>query len=211
MNDHEKNEDSKNMLADAWPGPLEPDEVADLTILGDLLADPSTWAEPRAGLEDDVVRAVVESGRSQPSRRLRRSWLAASAAVAASIAIVVGVAASQQRGPQADFAARLSATKLAPAAQATAAIEHEDAGFRVYLDAHALPRLGVNEYYEAWLKNAAGTSVPVGTFSSGEGHVILWSGVSPEAFPTMTVTIEAADNNQASSGRVVLAGGVHGR
>src|SRR5438874_13534471 len=55
MNDHEKNEDSKNMLADAWPGPLEPDETADLTLLADLLADPSTWAEPRAGLEDEVV------------------------------------------------------------------------------------------------------------------------------------------------------------
>ena len=210
MNDHEKNEDSKKMLADAWPGPLEREETADLTLLADLLADPATWAEPRAGLEDDVVSAVVESRRSHPSRRLRRSWLAASAAVAASIAIVAGIATTQG-GAHADYAARLNATSLAPTARATAALEREDAGFRVDLDAHALPRLAAAEYYQAWLKNAGGTSVPIGTFSSGEGHVTLWSGVSPETFSTMTVTIEAADNNQASSGRVVLAGGVHRR
>jgi len=208
MNGYEKNEDSKKMFTDAWPESLDPDETADLTLLADLLADPSTWAEPRAGLEDDVVQAVAESEGTHSSRRLKRSWLVASAAVAASLAIVAGVA-STQRSPQNDFAARLSATSLAPGARATAAIRPEDAGFRVYLDAHALPRLGATEYYEAWLKNGTDTGVPIGTFSSGEGDVTLWSGVSPAAFSTITVTIEQADNNQASSGRVVLAGGVH--
>ena len=59
------------------------------------------------------------------------------------------------------------------------------------------------------MKNAAGTLVPIGTFSSSDGRVTLWSGVSPDDFPTMTVTIEAADNDQASSGRRVLVGEVH--
>jgi hypothetical protein len=36
--------------------------------------------------------------------------------------------------------------------------------------------------------------------------VTLWAGVSPVDFPTLTVTIEAADGNQASSGRRVLLG-----
>jgi hypothetical protein len=36
--------------------------------------------------------------------------------------------------------------------------------------------------------------------------VTLWAGVSPEDFPTFTVTEERADGDQASSGRVVLTG-----
>jgi hypothetical protein len=56
------------------------------------------------------------------------------------------------------------------------------------------------------LKNAAGTLVPIGTFSSSDGHVTLWSGVSPKDFPTITVTIESPDNDQESSGRRVLVG-----
>ena len=42
--------------------PLVPSEATEISLLADLLADPSTWAEPRAGLEDDVVRAVVDAG-----------------------------------------------------------------------------------------------------------------------------------------------------
>jgi Anti-sigma-K factor rskA len=65
------------------------------------------------------------------------------------------------------------------------------------------------EYYQAWLKNAAGALVPIGTFSSADASITLWSGVSPRDFPTITVTIESADNHQASSGRRVLVGEVH--
>ena len=65
------------------------------------------------------------------------------------------------------------------------------------------------EYYQAWLKNSAGTLVPIGTFSSSDGRVTLWSGVSPKDFPAISVTIEAADGNQASSGNRVLVGEVH--
>src|SRR5436305_1095044 len=62
--------------------------------------------------------------------------------------------------------------------------------------------------YQAWLKNADGPSVRTGTFSSSNDRVELWSGVSPAQFPTMTITVEATDNDQTSSGRVVLAGPV---
>ena len=97
------------------------------------------------------------------------------------------------------------------AARASVAITHNDAGFRVSLDAHGLPQLDAGEYYQAWLKNAKGISVPIGTFSSSDDRVALWSGVSPAAFPTITVTREKADNDQASSGLVVLAGNVRSR
>ena len=61
---------------------------------------------------------------------------------------------------------------------------------------------------KAWLKDAAGTLVPIGTFSSSDAQVTLWSGVSPATYSTLTVTIEAPDNNQGSSGKVVLRGDV---
>ena len=76
------------------------------------------------------------------------------------------------------------------------------------LDAAGLPKLPAGEYYQAWLKNAAGTLVPIGTFSSSDGKVTLWSGVSPKEFSTISVTIEAADGDQGSSGRRVLTGDV---
>ena len=77
------------------------------------------------------------------------------------------------------------------------------------LDARGLPTLPAGEYYQAWLKNAEGILVPIGTFSSSGGKVTLWSGVSPQEFPTISVTIEAADGDQGSSGRRVLTGSVH--
>ena len=77
------------------------------------------------------------------------------------------------------------------------------------LDARGLPKLPAGEYYQAWLKNAAGTLVPIGTFSSSDGRVTLWSGVSPKDFRVISVTIEAADGDQGSSGHRVLVGEVH--
>jgi hypothetical protein len=103
----------------------------------------------------------------------------------------------------------LAPTELAPTARASAVITRNEAGFRITLDAHGLPSAPAGEYYQAWLKNAAGESVPVGTFSSSDGQVTLWSGVSPKDFPTLSVTIETAGTSQVSSGRRVLAGEMH--
>ena len=49
--------------------------------------------------------------------------------------------------------------------------------------------------------------MPVGTFNEGQS-VTLWAGVSPVDFPTLTVTREEADGDQASSGEKVLVGTV---
>jgi len=56
-------------------------------------------------------------------------------------------------------------------------------------------------------RNDAGTLVPIGTFNEGQ-DVTLWAGVSPVDFPTLTVTREEADGDQASSGEKVLVGTV---
>ena len=51
--------------------------------------------------------------------------------------------------------------------------------------------------------------MPIGTFSSSQDYVTLWAGASPDDFPIICVTVEAADNNQASSGQTVLVGQLH--
>ncbi|MCU1345563.1 MAG: hypothetical protein JWL70_1829, partial [Acidimicrobiia bacterium] len=129
-------------------------------------------------------------------------------AAAAIIVLVVGAVILTRGTTKVDYRSELAASALAPGAKATVKITREDGGFRIYLDAEGLPPLPPGQFYEAWLKNSAATLVPVGTFSSSESDITLWSGVSPSDFPTLTVTIEATDNQQASSGRVVLAGPV---
>jgi Anti-sigma-K factor rskA len=223
MTDRPTNDEREAMIAGDRAGALEPNEATELSLLADLLADPSTWAEPNAGLEDAVVRAVADaepaSTTAAPStasgarrrasprrRRLVLSVAAAAAAVAMVVATVVLVTGGGGASP--DYQAALRATGAASGAHASADITHTAAGFRVGLDAHGLPHLRTGEYYQAWLRNAAGTLVPIGTFSSSDGHVTLWSGVSPKNFPTITVTIESSDNDQASSGRRVLVGDI---
>jgi len=217
MTERLTNEERQALITDGRTRALEPDEAADLALLTDLLAQPSTWAEPADGLEDAVVHAVEEAepagtgspasatNRRSAARRNRRVVVSAvAAAVAAAIVVAAVALTGGEAGP--DYSAELRATAVAPGAHASAAIRHTDAGFRVTLDARGLPRLEPGEYYQAWLKNSEDTLVPIGTFSSSDGPVTLWSGVSPRDFPTLTVTIEAQDNNQTSSGQRVLIG-----
>ena len=96
---------------------------------------------------------------------------------------------------------------LAPGADGGATLTKTSSGWRIELDATGLPRLDAGRFYEAWLKNEAGTLVPVGTFNEGQ-DVTLWAGVSPIDFATLTVTREQADGDQASSGEKVLVGTV---
>jgi len=188
----------------------------DLELLDDLLAHPSTWAEAPPDLEDVVVWAVADAAAPMatssrmPHRRRRVASLFAVAAMVA-VAVVIGSVVLIGSSTKVDYAGKLRATGLAPGAHASVAITRTDAGFRVRLDARRLPPLEHGEFYEAWMKDPAGTLVPIGTFSSSDGRVTLWSGVSPDDFPTLTITIEPSDNNQASSGQRVLMGDVHRR
>jgi anti-sigma-K factor RskA len=214
MNDRPTHEEREALIAGERAGTLDPSEAEELALLADLLADPSTWSEPRAGLEDAVVQAVAQAPSSRARRgRTSRRWRIAAGAVAAAAAIggVLGivVATTGTTGPQ--YEAALQGTPLAPGAHGAAGIVKEDAGYRVTLDASGLPLLRGGSFYQAWLKDARGTLVPIGTFSSSNGKLTLWSGVSPDRFTTFTVTVERADGNQASSGRRVLAGPVRPR
>jgi hypothetical protein len=193
---------------------LDPYERRALDATRSLLADPTLWEEPPAGLEADVVAAItgqvgVATIEANHERRLlgRRRLLAAAAAVL--LVLAVGTAALrpwQSRGSSAQhFAMSLHATPLAAHATGSASLTKTHSGWHIVLHATGLTHLDNGRFYQAWLKSAAGTLVPVGTFNDGR-NVTLWAGVSPVDFPTLTITIEATDGNQASSGRRVLVG-----
>jgi hypothetical protein len=126
--------------------------------------------------------------------------------VAAGLAVVVGSVMATRGGSTPDFEGELAATELSPGAAGSVEIGRNGGGFRVTLDATGLPALPSGRFYQAWLKDRQGTLVPIGTFSSSDETVTLWSGVSPEELPLLTVTVEERDGDQASSGQVVLAG-----
>jgi anti-sigma-K factor RskA len=154
------------------------------------------------------LRAQIERQRRTrrsrvPSRPFALGTAAAAAlAVAAVAVLVIGSGTSQQQ-----FHAALAGTDLAPAATGAATLTKTTSGWRIDFDATGLPRLDQGRFYEAWLRNAAGVLVPVGTFNEGR-KVTLWAGVSPKDFPTLTVTRERADGDQSSSGEKVLVGTV---
>ena len=150
------------------------------------------------------LRARVEAQRRR--RRAPRQQLALAAAAAAAVgALAVGMVAFGPSAGGTRFYAALAATELAPGAGGEATLTKTSSGWRIELDATGLPRLDGGRFYEAWLKNAAGVLVPVGTFNEGR-DVTLWAGVAPKDFTTLTVTRERADGDQGSSGEKVLVG-----
>jgi hypothetical protein len=183
---------------------LTPGERAELERVRHVLADPAVWMEPAPELQEAVVAAIAQEARAGRQRRRIRY---AVAGVAATFLLAAGVTVGTQanRAEPVEFAASLSGTELAPDAVGDVTLTKTPGGWKIRLNATGLPRRADGEFYEAWLKDDAGLLVPIGTFN--EGHdVTLWSGVGPTTFPTLTVTREAADGDQASSGQVVLMG-----
>ena len=209
--------------------PAEALDEADRVALDDLrglLADRDLWASPSDGLQDRVVAAIgQEAGARAPTavrpataarparlRRQRTRWLPALVAVAAVLLVAVLAGTALLRSDHGGGTRRYVALAAVggSGASGSATLTRTDAGWRIELHAQGLARLDDDTYYEAWLKKDDGVLVPIGTFNQG-GDLTLWAGVSPAEYTTFTVTAEAADGNQASSGRQVLAGAVTDR
>jgi anti-sigma-K factor RskA len=155
-----------------------------------------------------ALRARIEAQRRVRRAPVSRPFVLVGAAATAALIVVIGVVVFRS-GPSAQrFHAALAPTALAPGAQGTATLTKTSSGWRIELDATGLRRLEHGRFYEAWLRNAAGVLVPVGTFNEGT-NVTLWAGVPPTDFEALTVTRERADGNQASSGEKVLVGPVN--
>lgn len=183
---------------------LTPGERAELERVRHVLADPAVWMEPAPDLQEAVVAAIAQEARAGRQRRRIRF---AVAGVAATVLLAAGVTVGLQanRAEPVEFAASLSGTELAPDAAGDVTLTKTSSGWKIRLNATGLLRRADGEFYEAWLKDDAGLLVPIGTFNDGH-DVTLWSGVGPTTFPTLTVTREVADGDQASSGQVVLMG-----
>jgi hypothetical protein len=179
-------------------------ERAEIERVQRVLADPAVWAAPSPDLQERVVAAVAkEVGTGRRLRRIRYSVVAVAAAGVLAVSVAVGLQVTRDEPVQ--FAASLTGTRLAPDATANVTLTKTDSGWKIELHATGLPRRTDGEFYQGWLKGDAGLLVPIGTFNEGT-DVTLWSGVGPSTFPTLTITEEVADGNQASSGQVVLTG-----
>jgi len=182
---------------------LTPAERAEIERVNDVLADPAVWAEPPPYLQEAVVAAIAEEAGAGRRRRFRVAVAGIAAAVM--LAVGIGVGLYLDREQPVEFAASLSGTELSPDASGDVTLTKTPSGWDIRLHATGLPRREDGEFYQAWLKNDAGLLVPIGSFNDGR-DVTLWSGVGPADFPTLTITQEVADGDQASSGLVVLMG-----
>jgi hypothetical protein len=82
-------------------------------------------------------------------------------------------------------------------------------GTRLILDVAGLPPAAPGQYYEAWMRTGPEAGVSAGTFHlrGGDGEIELWAGVTLDAYPLFTITIQD-EADPLSSGRVVLKGRV---
>lgn len=229
------NDDRIAYLAGEDVPSLPADELAALDALRAELGASAVWDEPSTQLEDQVVMAVslaaaaergperarpespTEPPSESPSRwsRLRARLpmrrpmfaltLSLPLAAAAAVAIVLVTSSGTTPTPALQFAMVVQGTPLAPAAHGSATLTKTTSGWRIELSATGLPRREGIDYYEAWLKNADGILVPVGTFNDAR-KVTLWSGVPVTKFRSLTVTQQVANGNPKSSGRKVLMG-----
>lgn len=201
-------------LTDPADEPLPDDIVA-------LLGNESTWDGPAPGLEDSIVAAIAaeRSGQFSPPasadipvvrRPLRRQarWRPALAGAAVAAAVLVAVFGfTRPTDPSADVEFALGGTALAPAATADVEIRGTPIGTELILDVSGLDPAPPGTYYEAWMRVDAATGVSAGTFHlrGGDGTITLWTGVTIDDYPLVTVTLQD-EAQEESSGVVVLSG-----
>ena len=202
-------------LAALADGTLEPERraaleerVASSEELADRLAEQERAVSLTRSAAAEVeapatLRADIEARRRVGRARTARPVVVAAAAAAAVAAVAIGIATLGGESSAEQLHAALASTELAPGAGGEATLTRTASGWRVELDTTGLPRLDGGRFYQAWLRNADGVLVPIGSFNEGR-KVTLWAGVSPRDFPLVSVTRERADGDQGSSGERVL-------
>jgi Anti-sigma-K factor rskA len=187
----------------------------------DLLADDAVWAEPSPRGADDLLAAIqaesrdtaVTAARPSPPRAGVSAHRRLILSAAAGLVILAGALGVLLRagGDGDGRSVEVAGTELAPEASAVARVEETGSGVAIELDVSGLPPAERGTYYQAWMKGPDGL-VTVGTFHlrGGDDSVELWSGVPPDRYPTLTVTLQQEGVGQESSGRVVLSGDIGG-
>ena len=188
-------EERISYLAGEPVGDLDDSSRAELDEFRALLADPSVWAEPDPDLEDRIVLAIAAE--AQPAaevqasakvvdiadaRRRRAGRILTAVAAVAAVAVAFVAFAVVRQDDDDGVMLALQPTQLVPGATGNARVFAEESGLRIELNATGLPRRDGGLFYQAWLRDAAGNLVPIGTFHDGN-HVTLWAGVALVGLP----------------------------
>jgi hypothetical protein len=139
--------------------------------------------------------------------RTRRPWYLAVAASAAAAALVAVLA--WPRPEVTTFA--MTGVSPSGTASATAELEERSAGVAITLKIKGLKAAPAGAYYSAWMRGPDGT-VPVGTFHWRKGGIPieLWSGVTPDRYPELFVTLQREGAPATPSSQIVLDGRISG-
>lgn len=182
-----------------------------LDMIRAILADEATWSEPPPEVGDEVIASIAASSepgpRSDSPRRRGSKLLAGVAAAAAVLVVIVGIFTALD-GETDEIVMAVEGTELEADASGQATLVPTGDGWSIRLQVSDLPAADPGSYYEGWMWNDDGQGVSIGTFHlrGGGETVILWSGVSPEDYPSIWVTHEDEDGDPSASDRVVLRG-----
>jgi hypothetical protein len=196
-------EDRAQYLASA-SGPPPPDSGR-LDEIRAVLGDEATWSEPPPEVLERVLADIEGEVDQQGPDGRRWGWIAAAAAI---ILIVAAATMTGVLSPAAEEQVAMAGTELQPAASGVASVREADAGWWIRLELADLPAASEGTYYEGWVWNDAGEGVSIGTFHlrGGEPSIELWSGVDPDDYPAIWVTLEDEDGDPSASDRVVMWG-----
>ncbi|MGD2101664.1 MAG: anti-sigma factor [Acidimicrobiia bacterium] len=173
-----------------------------------ILGQDSTWSEPPPEVADRLMATIGEDDLAPslpPSPNRRWPWIAAAAA---GVVLVVAAALTGILGSGDEQSIVMAGTSIEPTATGHASITDSGSGWWIRLEVEGLPAAGEGTYYEAWLWNDQGDGISVGTFHLRDHRspVVLWSGVDPEAYPSLWVTLEPEDGDPSASEQIVMRG-----
>jgi hypothetical protein len=188
----------------------EPDDRGRLDMIREILGQNATWSEPPPEVADRLLAAIgAERKNGGPSKApAGRRWPLPAAALAAAAVVVAVLGLLGVFSTPEQTIVPIAGTELEPDATGQAAIRAADAGWWIRLEVNDLPPAEEGTYYEGWVWNDDGAGVSIGTFHlrGGEQSVVLWSGVNPENYPAIWVTLEDEDGDPTASEHVVMRG-----
>lgn len=195
----------------ASPSGAEPDDKEYLDLVRDILSEEATWSEPPPEVADQLIAALgAESGPGEvvSIEPERRAPMVASVVVGAAAVILLIAGLLGFLAPSDEQVVAIHGTDLQPAASGRVEIRESDAGWWIRLQVEDLPAAAAGTYYEGWVWNDEGEGVSIGTFHlrGGDEPVVLWSGVNPNDYPSIWVTLENEDGDPAASDQVVMRG-----
>ena len=183
-----------------------------LDMIRAILADQAVWSEPPPEVGDAVIASISGSSRRGPQveqgRNRRFVWLAGLGAAAAILLVVVGLLGFLDEESGDEIVMAVQGTELEADASGQAILSPTGDGWAIRLEVHDLPAAEPGTYYEGWMWNDQGDGVSIGTFHlrGGGESVVLWSGVAPDDYPSIWVTLEPEDGDPSASEMVVLRG-----